>query len=101
MGIDVPQVRAFNSHDWPGTTRLAESDQQAPLDPKDLERWAVAAHLVGEDDQVISFETAPTAPTSTVARLGRQRAAYSGSDYLDNAGRAARRLAGETSAHPG
>jgi hypothetical protein len=56
MGIDVPQVRAFSSHDWPAEyTRFAASDEHAPLDPADLERWAVAAHLIGEDDQVISL----------------------------------------------
>jgi DNA-binding CsgD family transcriptional regulator len=91
MGIDVPQVRAFTSHDWPAEyTRLAESDQGAPLSPEDLERWAVAAHLIGEDDQVISLRD--RAYRNYLDRgLTRQaaRCIFWIGFHLDNAGRAA------------
>ena len=40
--------------DWAAEySRLAAADQQEALPPQDLERWAVAAHLLGKDDEVL------------------------------------------------
>ncbi len=98
-------VSAFTTHDWPAEyTLFAESDQRAPLAPEDLERWAVAAHLIGEDEQVIFLrdrahreylEPRPGSAGSALRLLDRvpPRQCRKGSS--------SRRLAGETSAHPG
>jgi hypothetical protein len=53
--ISTPAAAA-PPHDWAGDyARFAAADQQAPLDAEDLERWAVAAHLIGEDDQLVAL----------------------------------------------
>jgi DNA-binding NarL/FixJ family response regulator len=47
----LEQGRAgFERHMWgEAYARLAAADREVPLAPEDLERWAVAAHLVGKD----------------------------------------------------
>jgi DNA-binding CsgD family transcriptional regulator len=53
--ISTPATAA-TPHDWVSEyERFAAADQQAPLSAEDLERWAVAAHLLGEDDQVVAL----------------------------------------------
>ena len=53
--ISTPAAAA-PPHDWAGDyARFAAADQQAPLGAEDLERWAVAAHLIGEDDQLVAL----------------------------------------------
>jgi len=53
--ISTPAAAA-PPHDWAGDyARFATADQQAPLRAEDLERWAVAAHLIGEDDQLVAL----------------------------------------------
>jgi DNA-binding CsgD family transcriptional regulator len=43
-------------HDWPAVyASLAAADAENPLPPADLERWAVAAHVVGADNQVVTL----------------------------------------------
>ena len=43
-------------HDWPAVyASLAAADAEGPLLPADLERWAVAAHVVGADGQVLTL----------------------------------------------
>jgi DNA-binding CsgD family transcriptional regulator len=42
---------AFERHVWgEAYTQLAAADRRVPLASEDLERWAVAAHLVGQDE---------------------------------------------------
>jgi hypothetical protein len=47
---------AAAAQDWVSEyARFAAADQQDPLGAEDLERWAVAAHMLGEDDQVVAL----------------------------------------------
>ena len=56
MGIDALPAQAPTSRDWPAEYReLAAADRQAPLAAEDLERWAVAAYLIGNDDEGVSL----------------------------------------------
>ena len=51
-GLPPPAGR----HDWPAVyASLAAADAEDPLPPADLERWAVAAHVVGADGQVLTL----------------------------------------------
>src|SRR4029079_18726799 len=43
-------VDAFTRQEWATAhEQLAQADRAAPLGPEDLERWAVAAYLVGDE----------------------------------------------------
>lgn len=43
---------AFHRHDWPEAfAHLAAADGRAPSEPEDLERLAVAAHMLGHDKE--------------------------------------------------
>jgi DNA-binding CsgD family transcriptional regulator len=43
---------AFERREWGDAYRLlAAADRESPLDPEDVERLAVAAHLIGHDDE--------------------------------------------------
>ena len=53
---DGSGLRTAGQHDWPAVyASLAAADAEDPLPPADLERWAVAAHVVGADGQVLTL----------------------------------------------
>jgi DNA-binding CsgD family transcriptional regulator len=50
------QARAIGPRDWRAEyDALAEAESRAPLPPGDLERLAVAAFLIGRDDEVVTL----------------------------------------------
>jgi hypothetical protein len=62
---------AYAGQQWgEAFAQLMASDHEAPLEIGDLERLAVAAHLVGRDDE--SARSGP-APTTSVSALAMQR----------------------------
>ena len=91
MGTDAVHVSAFTTHDWPAEYSLfAESDQRAPLAPEDLERWAVAAHLIGEDEQGIFLRDRAHREYLNRGQVRQAaRCVFWIGFHLDNAGRAA------------
>ena len=58
---------------------LCRADEVAPLAAADLDLLAVAAYLLGEDDDTSRRSSAPTGAISTRAQRGRRCAAPSGS----------------------
>jgi DNA-binding CsgD family transcriptional regulator len=78
--------------DWlAADARLAAADAAAPLPPGDLERWAVAAFLLGRDEQVIELlERAHLGYLAAGLRESAVRCAYWIGFHLQNRGEAAR-----------
>src|SRR4051812_18594104 len=71
--------------------RLAAADAASPLPPGDLERWAVAAFLLGRDQQVIELlERAHRSYLEAGMRESAVRCAYWIGFHLQNRGEAAR-----------
>jgi ATP/maltotriose-dependent transcriptional regulator MalT len=70
--------RSFRAHDWlDAYKRLSAADRTAPLEPADLERLAMAAYLVGKDDE--SVDTFARAHQELLARqdpAGAARCAF-------------------------
>ena len=54
------------------------SSAEQDLGPEDLERYSVAAHLLGRDEQAVHYSIVRRAVTSSKARPRRPRAPFSG-----------------------
>ena len=55
MTISAP-AQPFAGQDWAAEYgRLAGADARAPLGAEELEQWAVAAHMLGKDDEVVAL----------------------------------------------
>jgi ATP/maltotriose-dependent transcriptional regulator MalT len=55
-GIDAPSAASTGTHDWVAEyAALAAADREHGLPPEDLEQLAIAAFLLGHDDEVVTL----------------------------------------------